>query len=274
MCDILSLALRLILAILPITRTSSYRLVIFEFLAWTRRGILARRTELPLHFWYSFGQFLGRVPLWSSYGYGVFRRFLRSFDRRLATVLLSREKFPSEEEIRASLFFFLSQAWKIRVHRAADASKKRMFMFQHSPRDKRSINRSIWHGCEGFRVQRYSSRIGQDSTRRFRADVNTWWRETRRRRRRGARRRGDATRRLQSSSCFGPLNSSWEMKPFLSLSSCWKISSTSLSWSTSIFFISSLSPAPPCSASIICFLRYSLTCTQTNTLVSSGSAVN
>ena len=106
MCDILSLALRLILAILPITRTSSYRLVIFEFLAWTRRGILARRTELPLHFWYSFGQFLGRVPLWSSYGYGVFRRFLRSFDRRLATVLLSREKFPSEEEIRASLFFF------------------------------------------------------------------------------------------------------------------------------------------------------------------------
>lgn len=45
----------------------------------------------------------------------------------------------------------------------------------------------------------------------------------------GARRRDDAGQRLQSSSCFGPLNSSWEMKPFLSLSSCWKISSTSLS---------------------------------------------
>lgn len=45
----------------------------------------------------------------------------------------------------------------------------------------------------------------------------------------GARRRDDEGRRLQSSSCFGPLNSSWEMKPFLSLSSCWKISSTSLS---------------------------------------------
>lgn len=45
----------------------------------------------------------------------------------------------------------------------------------------------------------------------------------------GARRRDNAGRRLQSSSCFGPLNSSWEMKPFLSLSSCWKISSTSLS---------------------------------------------
>lgn len=44
-----------------------------------------------------------------------------------------------------------------------------------------------------------------------------------------ARRRDDAGQRLQSSSCFGPLNSSWEMKPFLSLSSCWKISSTSLS---------------------------------------------
>lgn len=45
----------------------------------------------------------------------------------------------------------------------------------------------------------------------------------------GAWRRDDEGRRLQSSSCFGPLNSSWEMKPFLSLSSCWKISSTSLS---------------------------------------------
>lgn len=45
----------------------------------------------------------------------------------------------------------------------------------------------------------------------------------------GARRRDGEGRRLQSSSCFGPLNSSWEMKPFLSLSSCWKISSTSLS---------------------------------------------
>lgn len=45
----------------------------------------------------------------------------------------------------------------------------------------------------------------------------------------GARRRDNAGRRLQSSSCFGPLNSSWDMKPFLSLSSCWKISSTSLS---------------------------------------------
>lgn len=35
--------------------------------------------------------------------------FLRSFDRRLATVLLSREKFPSEEEIRPRFpfFFFL-----------------------------------------------------------------------------------------------------------------------------------------------------------------------
>ena len=115
-------------------------------------------------------------------------------------------------------------------------------------------------------VQWCSWWAGQDSRRRFRADVNTWWRETRRRRRRGARRRGDAARRLQSSSCFGPLNSSCEMKPFLSLSSCWKISSTSLSWSASIFFTSSLSPAPPCSASIICFLRYSLTCTDQHTV--------
>jgi len=70
-----------------------------------------------------------------------------------------------------------------------------------------------------------------------------------------ARRRDDAGRRLQSSSCFGPLNSSWEMKPFLSLSSCWKISSTSLSWSASIFFTSSFSPAPACSASITCFRK-------------------
>lgn len=58
----------------------------------------------------------------------------------------------------------------------------------------------------------------------------------------GAQRRDNAARRLQSSSCFGPLNSSWEMKPFLSLSSCWKISSTSLSWSDNIFFTSSFSP--------------------------------
>lgn len=71
----------------------------------------------------------------------------------------------------------------------------------------------------------------------------------------GARRRDDEGRRLQSSSCFGPLNSSWEMKPFLSLSSCWKISSTSLSWSASIFFTSSFSLAPACSASITCFRK-------------------
>jgi len=71
----------------------------------------------------------------------------------------------------------------------------------------------------------------------------------------GARRRDAEGRRLQSSSCFGPLNSSWEMKPFLSLSSCWKISSTSLSWSASIFFTSSFSLAPACSASITCFRR-------------------
>ena len=71
----------------------------------------------------------------------------------------------------------------------------------------------------------------------------------------GAWRRDDEGRRLQSSSCFGPLNSSWEMKPFLSLSSCWKISSTSLSWSASIFFTSSFSLAPACSASITCFRR-------------------
>lgn len=120
------------------------------------------------------------------------------------------------------------------------------------------MDREVTRLVEVFRVQWRSSRIGRESKRRFRLDGNTWWRETRRRR--GARRRGDAARRLQSSSCFGPLNSSWEMKPFLSLSSCWKISSTSLSWSAIIFFTSSLSPPLPFSASIICFLRYSLTC--------------
>ena len=39
---------------------------------------------------------------------------------------------------------------------------------------------------------------------------------------------------LQSSSCLGPENSSWEMSPSLSLSSWLKISSTNLSWSPSI----------------------------------------
>lgn len=36
--------------------------------------------------------------------------FLRSFDRRLATVLLSREKFPNEEEIRPRFSFFFSSS--------------------------------------------------------------------------------------------------------------------------------------------------------------------
>uniref|UniRef100_A0A182QWQ6 Uncharacterized protein n=1 Tax=Anopheles farauti TaxID=69004 RepID=A0A182QWQ6_9DIPT len=60
-----------------------------------------------------------------------------------------------------------------------------------------------------------------------------------------------------SSSCFGPENSSCEMYPFLSLSSCWKISSTSLSCSAIMFLMSSDSWPP--SAATICFFRYSLT---------------
>jgi len=64
-----------------------------------------------------------------------------------------------------------------------------------------------------------------------------------------------------SSSCLGPENSSCEMKPFLSLSSCWKISSTSLSFSASMFFSSSESWP---STAVICFFRYSLTCREPN----------
>ena len=64
---------------------------------------------------------------------------------------------------------------------------------------------------------------------------------------------------FQSSSCLGPENSSCEMKPFLSLSSCWNISSTNLSWSSNILFTSSLSAAPSWSAATICFFKYSLT---------------
>jgi len=61
----------------------------------------------------------------------------------------------------------------------------------------------------------------------------------------------------QSSSCLGPVNSSCDMNPFLSLSSCWNISSTSFSWSDIICLMSSPPSAP--SAAAICFFRYSLT---------------
>jgi hypothetical protein len=60
---------------------------------------------------------------------------------------------------------------------------------------------------------------------------------------------------LHSSSCFGPENSSCEMYPSLSLSSWLKISSTSLSWSPSIWLAcSACSPPAACIAST-CDLR-------------------
>lgn len=62
---------------------------------------------------------------------------------------------------------------------------------------------------------------------------------------------------VYNSSCLGPENSSCEMYPFLSLSSCWKISSTSLSFSF-IMFLNSSASCP--SAAFICFFRYPLTC--------------
>merc|ERR1719327_2510400 len=56
-------------------------------------------------------------------------------------------------------------------------------------------------------------------------------------------------KKYHSSSCLGPLNSSWEIRPSLSLSSWAKISSTSLSWSSIILRASS-----PCSPPAFCIV--------------------